>query len=192
MMYDPLWLLIHALSLCVRVLFTDAWQGDPAAALWSTLWRRIQRQYVPRHGNVHLPRRLYLQRSLSQEQVKSKLQSNRALNHWLVYSNPSLNVFFIIIIFIFGHTIMYVWCLNWYVVGWREKGHSLIRRDWFGRASFMAKQRWAWKCSTACRQNQHYCTAYIKHCMINSTLTLNCIRKTHSFTLCIACLCDMW
>lgn len=97
MMYDPLWLLIHALSLCVRVSFTDAWQGDPAASLWSTLWRRIQRQHVPRHGNVHLPRRLYLQRSLSQEQVKSKLQSNRALNHWLVYSNPSLNVFLLLL-----------------------------------------------------------------------------------------------
>lgn len=96
MMYGPLWLLIHALSLCDS--FTDAWQGDPAASLWSTLWRRIQRQHVPRHGNVHLPRRLYLQRSLSQEQVKSKLQSNRALNHWLVYSNPSLNGFFLLLL----------------------------------------------------------------------------------------------
>lgn len=58
---------LRALSLSVS--FTDAWQRDPAASLWGSLRRRIQRQHVPRHGNVHLPRRLHVQRSLSEEQV---------------------------------------------------------------------------------------------------------------------------
>ncbi len=49
---------------------TDAWQRDHAASLWSTIWRRFQRQHVPRHGDVHLPGRLHLQRSLSREQVR--------------------------------------------------------------------------------------------------------------------------
>lgn len=61
----------HACSVSPSVLLPDAGQGDPAASLWSSIWRRIQRQHVPRHRNIHLPGWLYLQRPFSQEQVKS-------------------------------------------------------------------------------------------------------------------------
>lgn len=66
-----------------------------------------------------------------------------------------------------------VWCLNWCVLGWREKGHSLTHMDWFGWGSSTAKQRSAWKCSSTFR---HHSTATsIKHCMEYFMLKLNCI-----------------
>lgn len=58
------------LSILVLSLVPDAWQRDFATSLWSPLWRRIQRQYVPWHRDIYFPRSLYLQGSFCKQQVQ--------------------------------------------------------------------------------------------------------------------------